>query len=147
MPIWYRRKLQFHCTEDGDLPNMPDYGSDNTFGVEIIHLTITPHPLLQTISTISRNCLWCFIFVFHEEHRKYHEYPEYWVQCEILETKILISFLYRMKLCWKDGTVNISWLVEIFLTICCLITARLFWNVVTKSSQRQDGHCLKWNNF
>jgi len=20
---------------------------------------------------------WCFIFVFHEEHRKYHEYPEY----------------------------------------------------------------------
>ena len=43
----------------------------------------------------------CFIFVFHEEHRKYNEYPEYWVQFEILETKILISFLYRMKLCWK----------------------------------------------
>ena len=21
--------------------------------------------------------VWCFIFVFHEEHRKYHEYPEY----------------------------------------------------------------------
>ena len=42
-----------------------------------------------------------FIFVFHEEHRKYHEYPEYWVRCEILKTKILISFLYRMKLCWK----------------------------------------------
>ena len=88
---------------------------------------------------------WGFIFVFHEEHRKYHEYPEYWVRCEILKTKILISFLYRMKLCWKDGTVNISWLVEIFLTICCLITARLFWNVVTKSSQRHVGHCLKKN--
>ena len=25
MPIWYNRKLQFHCAEDGDLPNMPDY--------------------------------------------------------------------------------------------------------------------------
>ena len=40
---------------------------------------------------------WCFLFVFLEEHRIYHEYPEYWVQCENLETKILISFLYRMK--------------------------------------------------
>ena len=89
----------------------------------------------------------CFIFVFHEKHRKYHEYPEYWVQCEILEQRYWYQFCIEWKLCWKDGTVNISWLVEIFLTICCLITARLFWNVVTKSSQRQDGHCLKWNNF
>jgi len=24
--------------------------------------------------------IWCFIFVFHEEHRKCHKYPEYWVQ-------------------------------------------------------------------
>ena len=46
--------------------------------------------------------LWCFIFVFHEEQRKYNEYPEYRVQnVKILETKISISFMYRMKLCWK----------------------------------------------
>ena len=90
---------------------------------------------------------WCFIFVFHEEHRKYHEYPEYWVQCEILEQRYWYHFCIEWNCVEKDGTVNISWLVEIFLTICCLITARLFWNVVTKSSQRQDGHCLKWNNF
>ena len=45
MPIWYNRKLQFHCAEDAE--DMPDYGRNNTCGVEINHLTITPHPLLQ----------------------------------------------------------------------------------------------------
>ena len=49
--------------------------------------------------------LWCFIFVFHEEHRKYYEYPEYWIQM------------------WKS--------YKHVLTKCWLLTAWLFWNVVT----------------
>ena len=46
-----------------------------------------------------------FIFVFHEEHRKYYEYPEYWIQM------------------WKS--------YKHVLTKCWLLTAWLFWNVVT----------------
>ena len=53
-----------------------------------------------------------FIFVFHEEHRKYYEYPEYWVQM------------------WKS--------YKHVLTKCWLLTAWLFWNVVThKKTMKQ----------
>ena len=76
---------------------------------------------------------WGFIFVFHEEHRNYHKYPEYWVQMwKSYKQRYWYHLRIECNCVENDETVNISWLVKDVLTICWLLTARLFWNIVTR---------------
>ena len=72
-----------------------------------------------------------FIFVLYGEHRKYHEYPEYWVQMwKSNKQRCWYHLFIKCNCVENDETVNISWLVKDVLAMGLLPTVWLFWNVV-----------------